>query len=91
MMNVDDENAPVFVWIVPEGAEDIGHLSVDGDYVGSIAKNIENPSARHEWSWRVIIPDGVDRNTQLAGHADGELTAKKAAEEAYSRARRERG
>lgn len=88
-MNLDNQNAAVFVWIVPEGAEDIRHLSVDGDYVGSIAKNTENPSAKHRWSWRVNIPDSVDRNTPLAGHADDGLAAKKAAEEAYSRARRE--
>jgi hypothetical protein len=90
-MNVDDENAAVFVWIVPEGAEDTRHLSVDGDYVGSIAKSIDNPSAKHQWSWRIIIPDSLDRSTPLAGYADDELAAKKAAEEAYSGARRESG
>jgi hypothetical protein len=90
-MNLDDENAPVFVWIVPEGVEDVRHLSAGGDYVGSIARSTGNPSAKHQWCWRLAIPDSVERSTPLAGHADDELAAKKAAEEAYSRAKRVSG
>ncbi|MBY5368154.1 hypothetical protein HFO91_17535 [Rhizobium leguminosarum] len=87
VMSPDDENAGKFEWIVPQDAGDIRHLSIDGNYVGSIARNTENPSARHQWSWRVTIGDSIDRNMPLAGQADDEQAAKKAAEEAYSRAR----
>jgi hypothetical protein len=68
-MKPSNERHAGFEWIVPEDAGDICHLSVGGDYVGSIARNTENPSAQHQWSWRVTIPDSVDRNTPLAGQA----------------------
>ncbi len=73
------------------GVEDIRRLSAGGDYVGSIAKTTGNPSAKHQWSWRLATPDSVERSPPLAGHADDELAVRKAAEEAYSRARRESG
>ena len=88
-MKPSNQQETGFEWIVPENAGDIRHLSVDGNYVGSIARNSENPSAQHQWSWRVTIPDSVDRNTPLAGQAADEQAARKAAEEAYLRARRE--
>jgi hypothetical protein len=74
---------------VPEDAGDVRHLSVDGNYVGSIAPAIVNLATQHQWSWRATIPDGVDRKTPLAGRAADEQAAKKAAEEAYSCAKRE--
>jgi len=85
--HIDKET--LFEWIVPENAGAVCHLSVDGNYVGSIARDVGNPSARLQWSWRVSMPDSVDRKTPLAGQAMDELSAKKAAEEAYSRAMQE--
>jgi hypothetical protein len=89
MMSPHDEKAAAFEWIVPDDGSDVRHLSVDGNYVGSIARNTENPSAQNQWSWRVTIPDSVDRDTPLARQADDEQAARKAAEDAYARARRE--
>lgn len=88
-MSPHDEKAAAFEWIVPDDGSDVRHLSVDGNYVGSIARNTENPSAQNQWSWRVTIPDSVDRDTPLARQADDEQAARKAAEDAYARARRE--
>jgi hypothetical protein len=88
-MKPSNERHAGFEWIVPEDAGDICHLSVGGDYVGSIARNTENPSAQHQWNWRVTIPDSVDRNTPLAGQAADEHAARKAAEKAYLRAKHE--
>jgi hypothetical protein len=80
----------IFKWIEPNGVGDLHHLSVDGNYVGSIAPDTKNPSSRHPWSWRVTIPDSVDRKTPLAGHAMDEQSAKTAAEQAFSRAMQEK-
>jgi hypothetical protein len=85
--HIDKET--LFEWIVPESTGAVCHLCVDGNYVGSIARDVGNPSARLQWSWRVSMPDSVDRKTPLAGRAMDEHSAKKAAEEAYSRATQE--
>jgi hypothetical protein len=89
VMTDHDEKEAAFEWITPADAADLRHLSVDGNYVGSIAGGTGNPSAPLQWRWLVTIPDSVDRKTPLTGQATDEQTAKKAAEEAFTCAKRE--
>jgi hypothetical protein len=51
VMTDHDEKQAAFEWVVPEGASEVRHLSVGGNYVGSIAPDIVNPAARHQWIW----------------------------------------
>jgi hypothetical protein len=76
-----DEKEVAFEGVVPEGRKRCSPSSIDGNHVGSIAPDIVNASAHHQWSWRITIPDGVDCKTPLAGRAVDGQAARKAAEE----------
>jgi hypothetical protein len=59
VMTDHDEKEAAFEWIIPADGGDVCHLSVDGNYVGSIALDTGNPSAPHPWGCLVTIPDSV--------------------------------
>ncbi len=75
--------------LVPSGEPNIFHLTVEGQYIGTIAGSSESLSMAKPWGWRLLIADGTLGDLPLAGRSHNIDEALADARHAYERHRDE--
>lgn len=71
--------------VVPSGEMGVFHLTHDGQYVGTIAQDMDSLTTQKSWGWRLLAVNGIQHEKDLAGSADDLDDALAAAERAFVR------
>ncbi|MBB3655661.1 hypothetical protein FHX15_000860 [Rhizobium sp. BK650] len=73
--------------LVPSGEPNVFHLTVDSNYIGTIASDSDSLSTSKPWGWRLQIGDGTLGDVPLAGRSHNIDEALTEAKHAYERHR----
>jgi hypothetical protein len=73
--------------VVPSGEMGIFHLTHNGQYVGTIAHDVDNMTTTKSWGWRLLAANGAQSEKDLAGSSADLDEALAAAQRAYRQSR----